>query len=280
MLCTLRPIILSSRFRSWSFLNDRDISPACIRCSSSDERLGRSLLRMERQLNKGDYKRALSTVKQLQGKPGGLHGFGAAEQVLTPFSLFSIYMPWKILSSGDLFVQALGDSVEKIFLEEGNEDLSQEDLFMFAQHEAGHFLCGYLLGVLPKGYELLKKGISGQHQIAGGNVNFVGFDFLGDIPLNPQTFDNFSCVIVGGLVAEHLSLGYSEGLHSDIDKLDRVIRWTSLREDEAKFHIRWAVTNTSYILHQHKEALQRLAEAMAAGKSIGTCIQVIEHAIH
>ncbi|KAK4795828.1 hypothetical protein SAY86_028154 [Trapa natans] len=279
---------------------------------------------MERQLNKGDYKRALSTVKQLQGKPGGLHGFGAAEQVLTPFSLFSIYMPWKILSSGDLFVQvpkrllkagdhklngrdlsylkplvdsavdsirtcielssledeALGDSVEKIFLEEGNEDLSQEDLFMFAQHEAGHFLCGYLLGVLPKGYELLKKGISGQHQIAGGNVNFVGFDFLGDIPLNLQTFDNFSCVIVGGLVAEHLSLGYSEGLHSDIDKLDRVIRWTSLREDEAKFHIRWAVTNTSYILHQHKEALQRLAEAMAAGKSIGTCIQVIEHAIH
>lgn len=38
-----------------------------------------------------------------------------------------------------------------------------------------------MLGVLPKEYKLLKKGTSGQDHIAGGKVNFIGFDFLREV---------------------------------------------------------------------------------------------------
>lgn len=49
-----------------------------------------ALKKVDRELSRGDFKSALSLVKQLKGKPGGLRGFGAAEQVLScHYSLFS-----------------------------------------------------------------------------------------------------------------------------------------------------------------------------------------------
>lgn len=49
------------------------------------------------------------------------------------------------------------------------------------QHEAGHFLVAYLLGVLPKEYKVLTRGNSSQDQFAGGTVKFVGFEFLREV---------------------------------------------------------------------------------------------------
>ncbi|GFY91989.1 hypothetical protein Acr_08g0003850 [Actinidia rufa] len=43
----------------------------------------RALKKVDRELSKGNYKTALTLVKQLQGKPRGLRGFGAAKQVLS-----------------------------------------------------------------------------------------------------------------------------------------------------------------------------------------------------
>lgn len=43
----------------------------------------RALKLVDRALSKRQYKTALSLVKQLQGKPGGLRAFGAAKQVLS-----------------------------------------------------------------------------------------------------------------------------------------------------------------------------------------------------
>lgn len=42
----------------------------------------RGLKRVDRELEKGDFKAALSLAKQLQGKPGGLRGFGAVKLVI------------------------------------------------------------------------------------------------------------------------------------------------------------------------------------------------------
>lgn len=48
----------------------------------------RALKLVDRALSKRQYKSAVSLVKQLQGKPYGLRGFGAAKQViLLSFSL-------------------------------------------------------------------------------------------------------------------------------------------------------------------------------------------------
>lgn len=51
----------------------------------------RALKRVDRELYKGNFKSALSLVKHLQGKPGGLRGFGAAKQVSLCTYLFFIF---------------------------------------------------------------------------------------------------------------------------------------------------------------------------------------------
>jgi hypothetical protein len=37
--------------------------------------------------------------------------------------------------------------------------------------------------------------------------------------ISSKTLNNFSCVILGGMVTEHILFGYSEGLYSDIVKV-------------------------------------------------------------
>ncbi|XP_028098858.1 uncharacterized protein LOC114298487 [Camellia sinensis] len=39
------------------------------------------------------------------------------------------------------------------------------------------------------------------------------------LPFIDQTLHRFGCVILGGLAAEHLVFGYSEGLHTDVEKV-------------------------------------------------------------
>lgn len=49
------------------------------------------------------------------------------------------------------------------------------------QHEAGHFLVGYLLGVLPKRYKIPSMEDLVRDNYAGGIIEFVGFEFLKEV---------------------------------------------------------------------------------------------------
>lgn len=55
-----------------------------------------------------------------------------------------------------------------------------------------------------------------------------------------------------------------------------VLKWLQFTEDEAHTMMRWAVLNTLLILRRHGEARAALVEAMAEGRSIGNCIDMIE----
>lgn len=61
-----------------------------ILCSSSEVSVSRQqvLKQVDKELAKGDERAALTLVKDLQGKPGGLRCFGAARQVNFTYILY------------------------------------------------------------------------------------------------------------------------------------------------------------------------------------------------
>nr|GMD10750.1 uncharacterized protein LOC109155320 isoform X1 [Ipomoea batatas] len=251
----------------------------------------RALRRVDWELEHGNYKAALSLVKQLQGKPGGLRGFAAAQ--LVPKRVVELDgLNMNLLDTTSLerlvdsIMRSIKCSIEFASLDEEASILAMEnsvdtdsseasscaleDHQICIQHEAGHFLVGYLVGVLPYRYKVPSVEDLIQDKFAPGNVEFCGFDFL------REALNRFLCVTLGGLVAEYLEFGYSELLHSDVEKLDKVLKWLYSREDDADLHLRWAAINSLVMLIGYGEARLRLAEAMSLGRSVGCCIDTIE----
>ncbi|KAJ8533524.1 hypothetical protein K7X08_006848 [Anisodus acutangulus] len=272
----------------------------------------RALRRFDKELAKGNYKTAHSLLKQLQHKPGGLLGFGSAKLVpkrIPPMNRQQLCMVDESLV--DSILCSIKGSIEFALSDEevllpgmedamGSEsdDSPYEDHQMCLQHEVGHFLVGYLVGVLPRSYEVPSVEDITQDKFSQGNVQFLGFEFLKEVDINTissksftqgkleikenrakissQTLNRFLCVILGGLAVEHLVFGYSELLHSDVQKLYRVLGWLCFNENEADSLVRWAVLTTLSLLSHHHEARSKLAEAMTSRRSIGYCIDVIE----
>ncbi|GER36012.1 peptidase [Striga asiatica] len=310
----------------------------------------RELKRVDRELEKGNYKAALSLVKQLKAHPAGLlRGFGAAaaakdlrhvsalnelklagETELSSLQLVVDAILHSITSSVDFQLQ---EEEAEVSIQDfgkakdvGSYDSIHEDHMMCMQHEAGHFLVGYMMGVLPRRYKVPCVEDLLHDPFARGKVEFVGFEFLRDVradtmsnknllkgrpkkevrshPLSnqslfgivalcynitifehpksrfKQTLRKFCIVILGGLAAEHLLFGYSELLHSDVQKLFTVLKWLGLSEKEADYETRQAAEVAVLILSSQSEAQSRLAEAMALGKSVGFCINTIETALN
>nr|GMD09411.1 uncharacterized protein LOC109155320 isoform X1 [Ipomoea batatas] len=270
----------------------------------------RALRRVDWELEKGNYKAALSLVKQLQRKPGGLRGFAAAQ--LVPKRVVELDgLNMNLLDTTSLerlvdsIMRSIKCSIEFASLDEEASMLAMEnsvdtdsseasssaleDHQICIQHEAGHFLVGYLVGVLPYRYKVPSVEDLMQDKFAPGNVEFCGFDFLRDVGASTvsckkltkrkqkvEALNRFLCVTLGGLVAEYLEFGYSELLHSDVEKLDKVLKWLYSREDDADLHLRWAALNSLVMLIGYGEARLRLAEAMSLGRSVGCCIDTIE----
>ncbi|KAL7091800.1 hypothetical protein ACP275_12G126000 [Erythranthe tilingii] len=276
----------------------------------------RALRRVDGELEKGNYKAALSLVKQLKGHPAGLlRGFSsaAAKAPGSVSPLDELKLSGEIeLSSLQLAVDAilhtvrcsLGFQMQEEQTEMSLQDFGEtmdiesyhsihEDHLMCMQHEAGHFLVGYMLGALPRRYKVPSVEDLLQDKFAAGKVEFIGFEFLRDVgvdiksnknfskrKLNRENLRKFSSVILGGLAAEHLLFGHSELLHSDVEKLYRVLQWLNLTENEADSEIKQAAEAAVLILSRHSKARSRLAEAMALGRSVGYCIETIEKNIN
>ncbi|OVA11417.1 hypothetical protein BVC80_9003g38 [Macleaya cordata] len=280
----------------------------------------RVLRKVDNELAKGNTKSALSLVKQLQGKPGGLRGFGGAKQVPPRrYSLDELNLDEIDISSLQPLVKSILKSIE-ISLQLA-ELLSVNSLFctspylpitycccqevivqnICVQHEAGHFLIAYLLGVLPKGYVVPSVEAMRNDELVGGRVDFVGFEFLRSVrtrnspkekiisgkvgprvnrvQVSSKNLNRYSCVAVAGLTAEYLSFGYSEGSFNDVEQLDALFKSLGFTESEVDSQIKWAVLNTVLILNRHYDARSKLAEAMSSGRSVGFCIDTIENAL-
>ncbi|XP_077240594.1 stress regulated protein isoform X1 [Tasmannia lanceolata] len=291
------------------------------------------LERVDVELTKGDERVALSLVKDIQGKPGGLRCFGAARQVpqrlytldelkLNGIDTSSLLSPLDttlgsiernlqlaaalgglsasvafgfnqlqilMFSLGLLFLWSLdlvsfGGGVASLVLDTIGHTLSKKYRDRVVQHEAGHFLIAYLLGVLPKGYtlsslEALRK--EGSLNVQAG-TSFVDFEFLEEVnagKVSAKMLNRFSCIALAGVATEYLLFGCAEGGLADIDKLDRLLKGLGFTQKKADSQVRWAVLNIILILRRHEGARSKLAEAMSLGSSVGLCIDTIEKTI-
>lgn len=58
-----------------------------------------------------------------------------------------------------------------------------------------------------------------------------------------------------------------------------LLKGLGFTQKKADSQVRWAVLNTVLILRRHQKARAMLAEAMSKGKSVGSCIEIIEETI-
>ncbi|GJN05218.1 hypothetical protein PR202_ga22828 [Eleusine coracana subsp. coracana] len=99
----------------------------------------------------------------------------------------------------------------------------------------------------------------------------------GSEPWSPgRMLNKFSCIALAGVATEYILYGIAEGGLADINKLDGLLKSLGFTQKKADSQVRWAVLNTVLILRRHEKARSQLAEAMSLGKSVGSCIEVIE----
>ncbi|KAJ0079714.1 hypothetical protein Patl1_22716 [Pistacia atlantica] len=265
--------------------------------------------KLDKELSKGDERSALALVKDFQGKPGGLRCFGAARQVpqrlytldelkLNGIEAVSLLSPVdEILGSIERNLQlaaavggiaawnvSFNGGVGSLVLDTIGHTFSQKYHNRVIQHEAGHFLIAYLVGILPKGYtlsslEALQK--EGSLNVQAGTA-FVDFEFLEEVnsgKVSATTLNRFSCIALAGVATEYLLYGYAEGGLADINKLDSLLKGLGFTQKKADSQVRWAVLNTVLLLRRHQAARAKLAEAMSMGKSVASCIDIIEDTI-
>ncbi|KAG2395181.1 uncharacterized protein HKW66_Vig0074430 [Vigna angularis] len=155
------------------------------------------------------------------------------------------------------------------------------------RHEAGHFLIAYLIGILPKGYSIssldaLQK--EGSLNIQAGTA-FVDFEFQEEEKYQLQYVaisltSNSQCLqALAGVSTEYLIYGFSEGGLDDIRKLDLLLKGLGFTQKKADSQVRWSLLNTVLLLRRHEAARAKVAEALSMGKSVGTCIDIIESSI-
>ncbi|XP_042000616.1 uncharacterized protein LOC121750197 [Salvia splendens] len=201
---------------------------------------------------------------------------------LTPQHIFFISLGLLFLWTLDAVSFNRGFSF--LILDSLGHSFSQKYHNRVVQHEAGHFLIAYLLGILPKGYtltslEALKK--EGSLNVQAGTA-FVDLEFLEEVntgKVSASTLNTFSCIALAGVATEYLQFGAAEGGLSDINTLDRLLGSLGFTQKKADAQVRWAVLNTILLLRRHERTRAVLAEAMAEGKSVGSCVDMIEKTI-
>nr|XP_017249250.1 PREDICTED: uncharacterized protein LOC108220094 isoform X2 [Daucus carota subsp. sativus] len=262
------------------------------------------LEKVDRELEQGNERSALSLVKDVQGKPHGLRCFGAAR--LVPQRLYTLdelklngIETSSLLSPVDTTLGAIERNLQIAALVGGLSawkvfDFSATQVLYIAlgllflgtldAHEAGHFLIAYLMGVLPKGYTLSSLEAfqkEGSLNVQAGTA-FVDLEFVEEVnngKVSATMLNRFSCIALAGVATEYILYGYAEGGLADINQLDSLLNGLGFTQKKANSQVRWAVLNTTLLLRRHQEARSQLAEAMMDRRSVGYCIDVIENAI-
>ncbi|XP_021863683.1 uncharacterized protein [Spinacia oleracea] len=265
--------------------------PGGLRCFGSARQVPQRLYTLdELKLNGIEAASLLSPVDTTLGSiERNLHiaavfGGGAAWNAFELSSQDLLYISLGLLFLWTLDLVSFGGGIASLALDTIGHTISQKYHNRVIQHEAGHFLIAYLIGILPRGYtlsslEALRK--EGSLNVQAGTT-FVDFEFVEETSvgkLSATMLNRFSCIALAGVATEYLLYGCAEGGLDDINKLDGLLKSLGFTQKKADSQVRWAVLNTILLLRRHEEARAKLTDAMSKGMSVGSCINIIEEAI-
>jgi len=164
------------------------------------------------------------------------------------------------------------------------------------RHEAGHFLCAYLLGCPVEGC-VLSSWVALKDSRFGGRQNAVsaGTSFFdpelsaqvnGKQPLSRSSIDRYSIIVMGGIAAEASYFGRADGGAGDemalVQFLSNInprgggaLTWTP---ESIKNQARWGALQAVLLLRQYQPSYDALVDALERGGELGDCIYAIESA--
>ncbi|XP_061348465.1 uncharacterized protein LOC133293860 isoform X3 [Gastrolobium bilobum] len=265
-----------------ALVKDLQGKPGGLRCFGAARQVPQRLYTLdELKLNGIETLSLLSPVDTTLGSIERNLQIAAIAGGLTAWNAFGI-SPQQIfyISLGLLFLWTLdsvsfGGGLGSLVVDTIGHSFSPKYHNRVIQHEAGHFLIAYLVGILPKRYTLSSLDalkMEGSLNVQAGTA-FVDFEFL------EETLNKFSCIALAGLSAEYLIYGFAEGGLDDIRKLDSLLKGLGFTQKKADSQVRWSVLNTVLLLRRHEAARAKLAEAMSMGNSVGACIDIVENSI-
>ncbi|KAK9840372.1 hypothetical protein WJX74_008554 [Apatococcus lobatus] len=172
-------------------------------------------------------------------------------------------------------------ALEALLLDTAGRWINRDYGRRVASHEAGHFLIAYLMGILPRVYTLSTLDAFrkyGALRVQAG-TQFCDSEFqqeMGKGKMSSSSLDVYTCTALAGVCTEYVLFGESEGGLNDIQQLDGLLRALQFTQKKADAQIRWSVLNDITLLRKYRAVHQKLADAMASGKSVGNCIVLVE----
>ncbi|GAB4544941.1 MAG: hypothetical protein Tsb0014_39030 [Pleurocapsa sp.] len=160
------------------------------------------------------------------------------------------------------------------------------DLFATAEqrqriinHEAGHFLAAYFLGIPITGYTLTAWEVIKQGKFGRGGVSF-DTETVTAQPFNLEemrlTLDRYCTVWMAGVAAEKMVYGDSQGGSEDRSQLRQALTLAGLSEAAYPQKERWAQIQATNLLERNQRSYDALVEAMTKRASIEECCLAIQ----
>ena len=164
------------------------------------------------------------------------------------------------------------------------------------RHEAGHFLCAYLLGcpvegcVLSSWAALQDARFGGRSTTVSAGTSFFDRDLSeemnGQRPLSRSSIDRYSVIVMGGIAAEAINFGRADGGAGDEMALVRFLSSINPRgggavawdAERIKNQARWGALQAVLLLRTYKASYDALVDALERGGNLGECIYAIEKA--
>jgi hypothetical protein len=140
------------------------------------------------------------------------------------------------------------------------------------QHEAGHFLVAYLLGIPITGYTLSAWESFRQGRSAQGGVMFAP----PQTDISSQLLQQYCTVWMAGIAAEKLIYDRAEGGSEDRQKLRGILFISGNQQQEIVRQENSAALQAKTLIQTHWEAYQAVAIKMGERATVDDCCKEID----